>query len=75
MTCYGCAYFGHRHTHDVLFTDSRTNRSFCHHCIEALVSWEQANNSKRHSDDCFWDWIGVDVPQTLGLAVALGGSK
>lgn len=63
-SCYGCldVLGEHRNcNHDVLFTDSRTGRRFCHECIACLVSWELDGMPEADDPDCHYpEWTGQD---------------
>jgi len=58
--CYGCwERSGYRCNHDVLFTDSRTGRRFCHECVVMLVSWE-LDGEPEPDEHSFADWVGQE---------------
>lgn len=55
--CYGCEdTIGYRVHPKVVFTDSRTGRTFCHECIAALVTWE-LDGAPEPGEYSFPGWI------------------
>lgn len=61
-SCYGCldVLGEHRNdSHEVLFTDSRTGRRFCHECLLCLVTWELDDRPEADDPDCHYvEWVG-----------------